>query len=407
MSNASKLRAGLTGAVILASLGAGLLVSPATATPNPVPSYPSQAEVDAAKNNVSKKKAVIDQLQTVLTTQSQQEQKLQTAAAIKAEAYNQARDKVVALTAKVKRLQAQADKAAAKAKAAKTEIGQIAAQMYRNGGTGTTTALLLDPHNADGLLYKLGTQERLGSQSGTMYDRAVQQQNLATSITKQLQTAKAELAGEAQTAKTAYAQAQAADNELAARVDQNKRLSKKFYGQLAELQNISADLAKQRADGLAAEARQNAVKNPPAVAPELYTVGDADTAKVETALNFARAQLGERYVLGGMGPDIWDCSGITKAAYAAAGVDIGTHSATNQFNTMAAQRKLIPLNQLQVGDLMWYSQSSSFNGDKYHVVIYAGNGMMLEAPNPVRVVRIVPIRYGELFPYAGRPTAGN
>ena len=34
-----------------------------------------------------------------------------------------------------------------------------------------------------------------------------------------------------------------------------------------------------------------------------------------------------------------------------------------------------------------------------------GDGMMLEAPNPARTVRIVPVRYGELFPYAARPTA--
>ena len=120
---------------------------------------------------------------------------------------------------------------------------------------------------------------------------------------------------------------------------------------------------------------------------------------------FAKAQLGERYVLGGMGPDVWDCSGITKAAYSAAGHYIGTHSATNQFNTMGAARKLVPLNQAQVGDLMWYSQESAFNGDKYHVVLFMGGGMMLEAPNPARTVRIVPMRYGELFPYAGRPTA--
>ncbi|MEY4000518.1 MAG: hypothetical protein RLZZ626_873, partial [Actinomycetota bacterium] len=235
------------GVAFLATLGLALSVSSATATPNPIPSYPSQAEVDQARHNVSKKKAVIEQLQTVITAQSVQEEKLQRAAAIRAEAYNQARDKVVALAAKVKRLQTQADAAAAKAKAAKTEIGQIAAQMYRNGGTGTTTSLLLDPHNADGLLYKLGTQERLASQSGAMYDRAVQQQNLANSITKQLQTAKAELASEAQTAKTAYAKAQAADNELAAKVDYNNRLRKTFYSQLASLQSISSDLAKQRA----------------------------------------------------------------------------------------------------------------------------------------------------------------
>jgi cell wall-associated NlpC family hydrolase len=38
-------------------------------------------------------------------------------------------------------------------------------------------------------------------------------------------------------------------------------------------------------------------------------------------------------------------------------------------------------------------------------VIYLGNDMMLEAPNPARTVRIVPLRFGELFAYAGRPSA--
>ena len=77
----------------------------------------------------------------------------------------------------------------------------------------------------------------------------------------------------------------------------------------------------------------------------------------------------------------------------------------SQFNTMAAARKLVPLSQWQAGDLIWYSQESAFNGDKYHVAFYLGGEMMLEAPNPARTVRIVPLRYGELFPYAGRPSA--
>jgi len=126
---------------------------------------------------------------------------------------------------------------------------------------------------------------------------------------------------------------------------------------------------------------------------------------VNTAIAFGREQLGERYVLGGMGPDVWDCSGLTKASYAAAGLYIGTHSATNQFRQMAADRKLVPLDQWQPGDLIWYTQSSAFDGDKYHVAIYVGDGNMLEAPNPARTVRVVPVRYGELFPYAGRPSA--
>ena len=66
----------------------------------------------------------------------------------------------------------------------------------------------------------------------------------------------------------------------------------------------------------------------------------------------------------------------------------------------------MPIKEAVAGDLMWYTlPGTSFSGDKYHVVIYLGGGMMLEAPNPARTVRIVPLRYGELFPYAGRPTA--
>jgi len=36
--------------------------------------------------------------------------------------------------------------------------------------------------------------------------------------------------------------------------------------------------------------------------------------------------------------------------------------------------------------------------------MYIGAGQMIEAPYPGAVVRIKPIRYGDLVPYAGRPT---
>jgi cell wall-associated NlpC family hydrolase len=105
-----------------------------------------------------------------------------------------------------------------------------------------------------------------------------------------------------------------------------------------------------------------------------------------------------------MGPNVWDCSGITKKSYEVAGYYIGTHSATNQFYNMAAKRRLIPIKEAVRGDLMWYSYTDDFNGDKYHVVMYLGDGMMLEAPNPSKPVRIAELRYGDLFRYAGRPT---
>jgi cell wall-associated NlpC family hydrolase len=177
-----------------------------------------------------------------------------------------------------------------------------------------------------------------------------------------------------------------------------------MMNQLESLTDTASDLDRQRREGLEAERRQNLVKAAPS-APELYSVGDPDFAKVEAAIAFASEQLGERYVLGGAGPNVWDCSGITMKSYAAAGVYIGWHSATAQFNVMASQEKLVPFQQIQRGDLIWWTQSRSFSGDKYHVAIYLGDGMMLESPNPARTVRIVPVRYGEIVAYAGRPTA--
>ncbi len=392
--------AALAGAVALTLTASIAIFAPSFAAP----SYPSWADIQAAKANETKKKTMISNLQATIATLGVEADKLAKVALIKGEAFNQAQDAVDLMTLKVKSLQSQADQANQQADAAKAELGQIAAQMYRDGSAGTSLDLFLNAGQADNLLYQLGTQDQLAGQSQSLYERAVQRQQYAQSITDTLKAAKVQLADEATVAQAAFADAKAAASAVQAKVDANNALNKVFYAQLATLRNTTATLEQQRADGLAAEARQNAVKTMP-IAPELYTVGPADQGKVDTALAFARQQLGEPYVLGGMGPGIWDCSGITKASYAAAGIYIGTHSATNQFDTMAAERRLVPLNQAVQGDLMWYTQSSAFNGDKYHVVIFLGGGMMLEAPNPSATVRIVPLRYGELFPYAGRPSA--
>jgi len=392
-------------AMIAVAASAALVFGATVVAPSwAVPSYPSAAEVAAAKRNVAAKKAMIARIEKIVQELAVEANKLGRVAQIKGEAFNQAQDAVDAMAAKVNSLQAQADAANAEANKAKAQLGQIAAQMYRDGAGGTSLNLFLNAGKADDLLYQLGAQEKVAQQSDTIYNRSMAKQKFAQSLTDELAGAKTELATKAAAAKSLFVEAQSAASAVQSKVDANNKLNKTFYAQLAVLQNTSAALERQRAEGLAAEARQNAGTSKP-VAPELYAVGDANSAKVQIALDFAKANLGERYVLGGMGPDVWDCSGITKAAYAAAGIYIGTHSATNQFNTMASARKLVPLSQAQVGDLMWYSQESAFNGDKYHVVIYLGGDMMLEAPNPARTVRIVPLRYGELFPYAGRPSA--
>ena len=390
--------------IALTAVG-GLVLTGFAGSPSwAVPSYPSAAEVAAARGNVSAKKAMIARLEDVIAAQAKIADAAAKVAQIKGEAFNQAQNQVDVMTTKVNALQRQADAASAAANEAKQQLGQIAAQMYRDGSSGTSMNLFLNSGKAEDLLYQLGAQEKVAQQSNTIYNAAILKQNYAQSVSDELAVAKKELAARAAVAKSAYVEATNAAQEVQNIVDESERKNKVAYAQLADLKNTAADLERQRAEGLAAEARQNAGTSMP-IAPELYNVGPANEAKVATAIAFGKEQLGERYVLGGMGPDVWDCSGLTKASYAAAGIYIGTHSATNQFNNLAQARKLIPLNQAVAGDLMWYSQESAFNGDKYHVVIFLGGGMMMEAPNPARTVRIVPLRYGELFPYAGRPSA--
>ncbi|MBX0299434.1 C40 family peptidase [Cryobacterium sp. 1639] len=126
-----------------------------------------------------------------------------------------------------------------------------------------------------------------------------------------------------------------------------------------------------------------------------------NASAVATAVGFARSQLGDAYALGGSGPDVWDCSGLTKAAYAAAGIYIGSHSATNQYNTMAGQGKLVSFANARVGDLVFWGVP----GNYYHVAIYLGGGQILEAPNPTAPVRVHSIwSPGEVAPYVGRPS---
>jgi cell wall-associated NlpC family hydrolase len=384
----------------------GLLATTAVLAPAyAVPSYPSQAEVNAAKKKVSAKRAMIARLDKIIADQNAEADRLSTIALIKGEKFNQAQDAVDVIAAKVKVLQGEADAANEQADQAKMQLGQLAAQMYRNGASGTTLNLLLNASEADDLLYQLGQSEKIAQQSDTIYKKSIEKQKYAQSLTDALAVAKTQLAEKAKVAQAAFDAATAAANAVESELAKSKEINRTLYAQLAFLQNSSAELERQRAEGLAAEIRQNQ-GSADLTAPELYNVSDADPEKVAVAINFAKRQLGEWYVLGGIGPNVWDCSGITKASYAAAGIYIGTHSATNQFNTMAAEQKLIPLSARQTGDLMWYTKESQvFNGDKYHVVMYLGANMMLEAPRPGATVRIVSVRWGEMFRYAGRPSA--
>ena len=115
-------------------------------------------------------------------------------------------------------------------------------------------------------------------------------------------------------------------------------------------------------------------------------------------------ELGDWYQFAGSGPDVWDCSGLTKAAYASVGVYIGGHGATDQYWTMANAGRLVSRSDWQPGDLIFYADGNNPNNGVYHVTIYIGNGQMIEAPREGLQVRIKDVYTWDILSVVGRPT---
>ncbi|MBT0774173.1 C40 family peptidase [Kineosporia sp. J2-2] len=114
---------------------------------------------------------------------------------------------------------------------------------------------------------------------------------------------------------------------------------------------------------------------------------------VQTAIGFARAQLGQPYLWGGDGPDAgedgFDCSGLTRAAYAAAGITL-PRTAQAQYDHGPG----VSLNDLQPGDLVFFGADPS---TVTHVGLYLGGHRMIDAPHTGAVVRIEDHRWSTLL----------
>ena len=102
-----------------------------------------------------------------------------------------------------------------------------------------------------------------------------------------------------------------------------------------------------------------------------------DSGKVETFINYAQTLLGMPYVLGGKGPDKFDCSGFIYYALNQSGVkSIGYMTSGGWANSSFPT---VPKDSLQRGDIL------CFNG---HVGIYLGGGKMLDASSNEGKIRI-------------------
>jgi cell wall-associated NlpC family hydrolase len=136
------------------------------------------------------------------------------------------------------------------------------------------------------------------------------------------------------------------------------------------------------------------------------TVGEnrsePNTAALQ-AVMFAVDKIGLPYVWGGNGEeaghDGFDCSGLTTAAYASAGITL-MRTAHTQYHSVP----LVPADEeLQLGDLVFFGDPAT---KIHHVGIYIGNRQMIDAPTFGQAVQVHNYRKpGDNYAGAGRPTA--
>ena len=292
---------------------------------------------------------------------------LQHQAEVATETYNGTRVRLASASVMAQATATRLRQQAHNVQVARLALGKLAVETYKAGRLQTLSLLLDDNAGvalaADQLRTTLTDRQAQGvahlaaEQTQLAHDQAVaaaQQQQLTTSAS-QLDALKAQI-----NAKLAAAQA------LLSRLDGTQR---------AALLRVSQSLDRQALTALG-------VQVPSSGSLTCAQVGiEAPNARAQTAISFACAQLGKRYVWGGDGPDVFDCSGLTMRAWGAAGVSL-PHFAADQ----AQQGTRVSIEALQPGDLIFFEGSFSHEG------MYLGKGLMIHAPHSGDVVRIAPAR---------------
>lgn len=166
---------------------------------------------------------------------------------------------------------------------------------------------------------------------------------------------------------------------------------------VSQLTKTEAELAKKkkeidaevdRLQKLRIQAYGNGSAGPlaPAPCPATYPGGAAGKA-----VKFACQQIGKPYRWGAEGPGSYDCSGLTLAAWAKAGVSLAHNARAQRGQTSRVSRS-----ELRPGDLVFYY------ADLSHVGMYVGGGWIVHASRAGEPIKMKRVDDGEIHSF-GRP----
>lgn len=282
---------------------------------------------------------------------------------------------------------------------ARRTLGNYAAAQYRDGALAPTATFFLanDPQSffdQTHLMNRMATNQQQAvtdfrtkqAEASKKRAEAVTSLETLTASQTRLRTSKQNVQDKLTEARTLLSKLTAEEKARLAELEQKKKNeAKRKAAELAEKQAA----AKAEADRKAKEAGGGTGTGTGSGSGTGTGSGGSDssaTTKAGKVLAFARAQIGKPYVWGATGPSSYDCSGLTQAAWRAAGVSI-PRTTWDQVNVGAR----IATADLRPGDLVF------FYDDISHVGIYKGDGMMIHAPKPGANVREESIYYMPIY----------
>ncbi|MFE0249665.1 NlpC/P60 family protein [Streptomyces sp. NPDC059010] len=289
-------------------------------------------------------------------------------AEVATEKYNGAKEQADSTERRIRTLQDEAARRTEKLNSAREALGSMAAAQYRDGGIDPAVQLALSD-DPDRYLDGAEFAERAGNRQATS----------VAGVRRQLREIE-QLRGAARIELTSLKSRQAElrrhKTTITGKLDSARSLLARMTAEERARLQESADRAARSSTG-----SRDALTTPgsaPAQAPN---------SRAASAISYAYSKLGSPYVWGATGPDAFDCSGLTQAAYRSAGLSLPR---TTYAQIDAGRR--ISRSELLPGDLVFFYSSIS------HVGLYIGNGQMIHAPNPSAPVRVAPL---DEMPFAG------
>lgn len=135
--------------------------------------------------------------------------------------------------------------------------------------------------------------------------------------------------------------------------------------------------------------------------PDFSNPGIAfDDSTVKALFNEAEKHIGKKYVFGANGQNNFDCSSFVCWSFTHSGVK--NMPRTTAWGIYKDYCSSVSPSEAKAGDIIFFKNTYNSGSPISHVGIYAGNGMMIHAGNPIRFVSIDTAYWKEHFYAFGR-----